>query len=100
MSSSSASASAAGSAGAYILEFDTRFAVFQEAFVRYDYNHPLAGLPQQLLGACSVLVLDPPFLNHECLAGFAATVGALQRPAAQGGARVLLVNIIYQRGQR
>jgi len=83
---------AAAGSDAYLLEFDARFAVFQGAFVRYDYNHPLAGLPQQLLGACSVLVLDPPFLNHECLAGFAATVGALQRPAAQGGARVLLAS--------
>ena len=77
---------------AHLFEFDARFAVFGEAFVQYDYNHPLAGLPRALLGACSVLVLDPPFLNHECLAGFAATVGALQRPAAQGGARLLLAS--------
>jgi hypothetical protein len=93
-----AAAAAAGAAAppplpaARLFEFDARFAVFGEAFVQYDYNHPLAGLPQALLGACSVLVLDPPFLNHECLAAFAATVGALQRPAAQGGARLLLAS--------
>lgn len=75
---------------AYVFEFDARFAVFQSAFVSYDYNHPLAGIPPQLLGACSVLVLDPPFLNHECLAGFAETVAALRRPEAQGGTRLLL----------
>jgi hypothetical protein len=77
---------------AYVLEFDPRFAVFQPHFVHYDYNHPLRGLPPELLGACSVLVLDPPFLNHECLAGFAATVEALRLPAAQGGARLLLAS--------
>ena len=85
-SSSAAAAAAAAAPGAFLLEYDARFAVFGDAFVQYDYNQPLA-LPAHLLGRCSVIMLDPPFLNEDCLAGFAETVRALSVP---GGARVLL----------
>ena len=74
--------------GAHVFEYDARFAVFGEAFVKYDYNHPLEGIPERLLGQCSVVMLDPPFLNRDCLAGFAETVRALQLPT--GETRVLL----------
>lgn len=77
-----------GAQAAHVLEYDARFAVFGEAFVKYDYNHPLEGLPEGLLGQCSVVMLDPPFLNRDCLAGFAETVRALQLPT--GETRVLL----------
>ena len=71
---------------AHVLEFDRRFSVFgEEAFAFYDYNAPLA-LPPALLGACDVIVLDPPFLNRDCLAAFAHSVAALRAP----GARVVL----------
>jgi hypothetical protein len=89
-SSGGGSGSAAASPpppAAHLFEFDTRFAVFGSEFVHYDYNHPLQ-LPAHLLGACSVVMLDPPFLNHECLAAFAETVRALQLPG--GETRVLL----------
>ena len=62
-----------------ILEFDRRFAVFGRDFSFYDYAEPLS-LPAELLGACDVIVLDPPFLNAACLAGFATSVSALRRP--------------------
>ena len=73
---------------AHLLEYDSRFSVFGDAFVKYDYNHPLEGIPGRLLGRCSVVMLDPPFLNRDCLAGFAQTVRALQLPT--GETRVLL----------
>ena len=73
-------------APAALLEFDERFACFGAAFSRYDYNRPLE-LPPHLLGAAAVLMLDPPFLQRDCLAAFAQSVRAL---AAPGGARVLL----------
>jgi len=73
---------------AHLFEYDSRFSVFGDAFVKYDYNHPLEGIPERLLGRCSVVMLDPPFLNRDCLAGFAQTVRALQLPT--GETRVLL----------
>jgi hypothetical protein len=72
-------------APAVLLEFDERFSCFGEAFHRYDYNAPLV-LPAALLGRCAVLMLDPPFLQRDCLAGFAKSVRALAAPSA----RVLL----------
>jgi len=72
---------------AHVLEFDRRFAVFgEEAFSFYDYRSPL-DLPPSLVGACDVVVLDPPFLNRECLAEFARSVAALR---GRGAARVVL----------
>jgi len=73
---------------AHVLEFDRRFAVFGEDFSFFDYNAPL-DLPAALLGACDVVVLDPPFLNRDCLAAFASSVAALRRPAG-GATRVVL----------
>ena len=72
-------------APAALLEFDERFSCFGDAFHRYDYQTPLA-LPAALLGRCAVLMLDPPFLQRDCLAGFAESVRALAAP----GARILL----------
>lgn len=75
---------------AVLLEYDPRFSVFgPDAFVRYDYRAPL-DVPARLLGVCDVVLLDPPFLNTECLQGFAATVGALARPGHH--TRVLLAS--------
>ena len=73
---------------AHVLEFDRRFAIFGEDFSFFDYNTPLE-LPAALLGACDVVVLDPPFLNRDCLAAFASSVAALRRPAG-GATRVVL----------
>ena len=72
-------------APAALLEFDERFSCFGDSFHRYDYQTPLT-LPAALLGKCSVLMLDPPFLQRDCLAAFAESVCALAAP----GARILL----------
>jgi hypothetical protein len=76
-----------GELRSHILEYDKRFAVFGDAFSFYDYASPLA-LPPALVGACDVVVLDPPFLNRDCLAEFARSVSALR--AAGGASRVVL----------
>ena len=72
---------------ARLFEFDPRFAAFGPAFVQYDFNAPTSGLPPDLRGATDVFVMDPPFLNADCLAGFARTLYALRR---DNGVRVLL----------
>jgi hypothetical protein len=72
-------------APAVLLEYDERFSCFGDAFHPYNYASPLA-LPPALLGNCGCIMLDPPFLQRECLAGFAESVRALAAP----GARVLL----------
>lgn len=91
----SPSSSTEGSSGAattppstYLFEYDRRFAVFDPEFVFYDYNTPLECLPAHLLKCVDVVLLDPPFLNEECLAAFAQSVKALARP----GAKVLLAS--------
>lgn len=63
---------------ARLFEYDTRFAAFGPSFVRYDYAAPLA-FPPELRGAVDVVILDPPFINADCLGGFARTVYALRR---------------------
>ena len=79
-SAPAAAAAASTPLASWIFEYDPRFAVFGDAFVQYDYNAPLA-VPAALLGTIDVIVMDPPFLNADCLGGFAATVRALQREA-------------------
>jgi hypothetical protein len=69
-----------------IFEYDRRFACFGDAYVFYDFNQPL-DFPAELVGACDVIMLDPPFINPDTLAGFAASVAALRR---NDGAAVLL----------
>lgn len=69
-----------------ILEYDRRFGVFGDAFGFYDFNKP-AEFPAHLAKACDVIILDPPFINRECLENFAHTVGLMKRNAST---RVLL----------
>jgi hypothetical protein len=71
---------------ARLFEYDTRFAAFGPSFVRYDYAAPLA-FPPELRGAVDVVILDPPFINADCLGGFARTVYALRR---DNGVRTLV----------
>lgn len=69
-----------------LFEYDTRFASFGDRFVHYDFNRPL-GFPPELRGAVDVVILDPPFINRDTLAGFARSVMALRR---DNGLRTLL----------
>ncbi|KAJ3592206.1 hypothetical protein NHX12_007334 [Muraenolepis orangiensis] len=61
-----------------VLEFDRRFATYGDDFVFYDYNEPLA-LPAALRGSFDVVLADPPYLAHECLAKVAQTVKFLSK---------------------
>lgn len=74
-----------------LFEVDPRFAVFGDSFVHYDFNRPL-DFPAPLRGSFDVIALDPPFLQRGCLAAFAQTVAALQRPrdGGSGGAGAAL----------
>ena len=73
---------------AVLFEFDPRFNIFAPDFYQFDYKAPLA-LPAELRHGVDVFLLDPPFLNAECLDGFATAVRALSRGA---DARVLLAS--------
>jgi hypothetical protein len=68
-----------------LLEFDKRFAVFKEEFLHYDYNQPLSLLEQEpsLRHAAQVLVVDPPFLEEDCLKKTCQTVRALAADEAR-----------------
>ncbi|CAB0033948.1 unnamed protein product [Trichogramma brassicae] len=61
-----------------LFEFDTRFAVFGEDFVKYDYNSPKE-ISQKHIGAFDVVVCDPPFLSQECLSKTSTTVKLLSK---------------------
>jgi len=62
----------------YLLEYDTRFAVFGQDFVHYDFQHPLR-LPAELKGRFDRIVCDPPFLSEDCQTKTALTVRWLAR---------------------
>jgi hypothetical protein len=63
---------------AWVFEVDTRFGVFGEDFVHYDFNAPLR-FPEALRGSMDVVIMDPPFINRDCLRAFARTALALRR---------------------
>lgn len=62
----------------YILEYDKRFSIFGDAFIYYDFNKPLT-IPSVLHHACDILILDPPFLNPDCLSNFSQTVALMKK---------------------
>lgn len=66
---------------ARLFEYDGRFAVFGDKFVQYDFNRPMV-FPPELKGQADIIILDPPFINKDCLAGFARTIFALRRDNA------------------
>ena len=58
----------------YLLEYDTRFKVYGENVVFYDYSRPL-DLPKSLgEQSFDVVLADPPYLSRECLEKTAQTV--------------------------
>ncbi|KAI0458977.1 putative N6-adenine methyltransferase-domain-containing protein [Xylaria acuta] len=62
----------------YLLEHDSRFAVFAE-FVFYDFAHPFK-LPANLKGTVDRMICDPPFLSDDCQTKMAMTLRWLARP--------------------
>ncbi|KAJ2156412.1 Protein-lysine N-methyltransferase efm5 [Coemansia sp. RSA 552] len=71
----------------FVFEYDQRFELFKEQFVFYDYNNPL-DLPNalELKSKFKFLVVDPPFLNEDCLLKTLQTVKFL----AHKDARVMI----------
>lgn len=67
-----------------LFEFDPRFELVGEDFIRYDYNQPLRGLPSELKNKFNRILLDPPFLNEDCQTKTALTVRWLTRPWQRG----------------
>ncbi|WKX99703.1 hypothetical protein Q1695_014518 [Nippostrongylus brasiliensis] len=66
-----------------LFEYDDRFAKkFPEAFIHYDYRHPLS-VPEELKGSFDIVIADPPFLADECLLKTAQTVRLLAKPNAK-----------------
>ncbi|XP_022657613.1 EEF1A lysine methyltransferase 1-like isoform X1 [Varroa destructor] len=62
-----------------LLEFDKRFHdLYNNDFVFYDYNDPLA-IPDTLKGAFDVVIADPPFLAEECLEKVTKTIRFLTK---------------------
>ncbi|MCL4123738.1 UNVERIFIED_CONTAM: hypothetical protein GTU68_029563 [Idotea baltica] len=65
-----------------VFEYDTRFAVYKEDFVFYDFKSPL-DIPKDLRERFSVVVADPPYLNEDCLAKTAITIRFIAKPNAK-----------------
>lgn len=61
-----------------VFEYDTRFSVYGNDFVLYDYRSPLE-VPKELGSSFSVVVADPPFLSEECLTKTALTMRYLSK---------------------
>ncbi|KAJ1970725.1 Protein-lysine N-methyltransferase efm5, partial [Dimargaris verticillata] len=70
-----------GADNAFLLDYDTRFGVYGNAFVHYDYRDPLV-LSQltPLKGQFKFIVLDPPYLEEKCFTRVAETVQYLAAP--------------------
>ncbi|CAI8020943.1 EEF1A lysine methyltransferase 1, partial [Geodia barretti] len=63
----------------FLLEYDTRFAVYGDSFVFYDYTSPLE-LPETMEEkSFDVVVADPPYLSEECLQKTAQTINFLAK---------------------
>ena len=60
------------------LEYDTRFSMFGEDFLFYDYKEPL-NLPLEWKHSFDVVIADPPFLSEECLCKMAVTAKFLSK---------------------
>ncbi|XP_008571881.1 PREDICTED: N(6)-adenine-specific DNA methyltransferase 2 [Galeopterus variegatus] len=58
----------------HIFEYDTRFAMYGEEFIFYDYNNPL-DLPEKIAAhSFDIVIADPPYLSEECLRKMSETI--------------------------
>jgi 16S rRNA G966 N2-methylase RsmD len=55
------------------LEYDTRFHIYGEDFVFYDYKEPLK-FPEEWKKSFDIVIADPPFLSEECLCNTAVSI--------------------------
>ncbi|KAI5806271.1 putative N6-adenine methyltransferase-domain-containing protein [Geopyxis carbonaria] len=63
-----------------LLEYDTRFGIFGDEFIFYDFAQPLKGLPAELKGKFERVLVDPPFLSDDCQTKTALTVRWMTKP--------------------
>eukprot|EP01012_Entosiphon_sulcatum_P004092 TRINITY_DN1150_c0_g1_i1.p1 TRINITY_DN1150_c0_g1~~TRINITY_DN1150_c0_g1_i1.p1 ORF type:complete len:221 (+),score=33.28 TRINITY_DN1150_c0_g1_i1:28-663(+) len=83
-----------GHSDAYLLEFDERFSVFGDNFVKYDLYSPL-DLPSQFKGTVDCFLIDPPHLNRDALRNCNETVRWMARdPSAP--AVILLTGAVME----
>ncbi|CAM9520305.1 unnamed protein product [Hapterophycus canaliculatus] len=75
-----------GGATVYIFEYDRRFdQAYPESFVYYDFNDPLT-VPDDLRQSVDYILMDPPYLNTECIGKFLETADVIaRRPRAVVG---------------
>ncbi|KAH9502184.1 EEF1A lysine methyltransferase 1 [Bulinus truncatus] len=59
-------------------EYDTRFQIYGEDYIFYDYNEPLK-LDADLKNQFDLVIADPPFLSEECLCKTAVTIKFLTK---------------------
>ena len=66
----------------FLLEYDDRFGIFGDRFVKYDLNYPLKLSPVLLerAGTFDFCFVDPPFLTEDCISKIAETVKLLLKP--------------------
>lgn len=60
------------------MEFDTRFEIYGEDFIFYDYKEPLK-FPENLKNSFDIVIADPPFLSDECLCKTAVSIKYLTK---------------------
>ena len=71
----------------FVLEFDRRFAAYNEEFVYYDFNQPSAvhstytdtELGGALRKSFDGIVADPPYLNEDCMSKTGETIRILAK---------------------
>lgn len=66
-------------ASVVLLEYDSRFSVYGDEFIFYDYTNPLC-LPAHINGqSFDIVIADPPYLSQECLSKVTLTVKFLSK---------------------
>lgn len=60
------------------LEYDSRFNIYGEDFIFYDFNQPLK-LDSDLKNSFDLVIADPPFLTDACLTNTAVTIKFLAK---------------------
>ena len=73
----------------YLLEFDERFLIFKNEFVKYDFASPTK-LPADLKASFDHIICDPPFLSSDCQTKAALTVRWLARSWSQPDLRIIV----------
>lgn len=72
-----------------LFEYDRRFErAYPDEFVFYDYKHPTAfgdesNNSSQFKAGFDMVLIDPPFLNEECMSQYMETVRLLAKPSAR-----------------